>query len=188
MVRKVASLLRERNELDRRLANVTGGAASPDELVAWLSEEFWGVRTPPGGVIGVFAAGPLAGRSVASVWVGSGARDQAAPANGQTPAWDGAEARTHTGGDVAAPAERPLEKETPDSDDVAISGASADYVLEYLTVKPGLSVERVRLIGRDGGAAEVFPQALSPLEVDEAAAEGLRALSSRFVPPLTRYH
>ena len=142
MVRKVASLLRERGELDRRLANVTG-AGSPDGLAAWLSGELWDVRTPSSGGPGVFAAGPLAGRSVTSVWAGDCQPDQ---------------------------------------------HPEADFVLEYLTATPGLSVERVRLIARNGDSVEVFPRAQSPLDVDPAVAEGLRMLSSQFAPPLTRYH
>ena len=148
LVRKVASLLRERDELDRRLANVTGGAVTPEALAGWLSRELWDVDAPPGGGIGVFTDGPLRGRSVACVW---------------------------TAGD-----------DTP-ADDIP-ARADADYVLEY-TARPGrLSVERVRLVARDGTAAEVFPKAAAPLRVDDDQAAALGLFSAGFAPPLTRYH
>jgi hypothetical protein len=164
MVRKVASLLRERNELNRRLSNVTGGALEPWLLACWLSEELWDVHVPAGSVtsggpqfaeldrqpVGVFTAGALAGRTVQSVWVGC--------------------------------------------DEDPLAPHDADFALEYVASVPWedlsgrLSVEQVRLVAHDGSVTQVFPENASPLAVPRAVYDALGQLSVEFMPALTRYH
>lgn len=69
MLRKVASLLRERNSIDRRLQNITGTDASPTALADWLAQELLDLEPLPGGRGSRFTEGPLAGATVATLWV-----------------------------------------------------------------------------------------------------------------------
>lgn len=174
MVRKVASSLRERNDLERRLVNLTGVPVQRQTLASWIAAEVLGVRFVDDGAVRAGAGvlpdeawcagfGPevLVRWSVPGAQAAAGDRDQADDGCGRR----GACLLDLCAGGSAGGS--------------AAGGAWTIDRLDLVAPSPDGRVPRARCVyvtdGRD-----------SLLSSDQVAA--LRLLSATAVPALTRYH